>query len=46
MLPGPGRVFSERFGGAPRPAAAVPETPPPDQGTVTVVLGAKLFGLY
>ncbi|MES5817717.1 ferredoxin--NADP reductase [Streptomyces sp. RG80] len=40
-LPGPGRVFSERFGGAPRPAAAVPETPPPDQGTVTVVLGAK-----
>jgi ferredoxin-NADP reductase len=39
-LPGPGRVFSERFGGAPLP----PRTPaldPPDEGTVTITLGGK-----
>ncbi|MFI9833131.1 2Fe-2S iron-sulfur cluster-binding protein [Streptomyces sp. NPDC051913] len=40
-LPGPGRVFSERFGGAPGPAAPAPEAPPKDDGTVTVVLGQE-----
>ncbi|KOU58920.1 oxidoreductase [Streptomyces sp. MMG1533] len=45
-LPGPGRVFSERFGAAsvpaPVPAPAVPAAPSPeDQGTVTIVLGSQ-----
>lgn len=38
VLPGPGRVFSERFGGAPKPP---PVAQPVDSGTVTIVLGAK-----
>lgn len=39
-LPGPGRVFSERFGGTPAPAT--PATPAAEsEGTVTIVLGAK-----
>ena len=46
-LPGPGRVFSERFGGASAPApgagagAPVAAGPPTDTGTVTILLGAK-----
>jgi len=48
-LPGPGRVFSERFGGgatapAPAPAPAVngtPVQPPQETGTVTILLGNK-----
>ncbi|NNN28839.1 ferredoxin--NADP reductase [Streptomyces sp. S3(2020)] len=38
VLPGPGRVFSERFGGAPQPP---PVTRPVADGTVTIVLGTK-----
>ncbi|MEV7886672.1 ferredoxin--NADP reductase [Streptomyces sp. NPDC002817] len=38
VLPGPGRVFSERFGSVPEPP---PVAHPVDDGTVTIVLGAK-----
>ena len=38
-LPGPGRVFSERFG-APLPPRAAAASPEPD-GTVTIMLGNK-----
>lgn len=43
VLPGPGRVFSERFGGAPAPTPPQPAEPEPrkDDGTVTIVLGPK-----
>jgi len=45
-LPGPGRVFSERFGAAPAPApaparAVAAAEPSEDQGTVTIVLGNR-----
>jgi ferredoxin-NADP reductase len=36
-LPGPGRIFSERFGAKPLP----PRENPVDSGTVTIVLGNK-----
>ncbi|MGI5460314.1 2Fe-2S iron-sulfur cluster-binding protein [Streptomyces sp. CA-249302] len=40
-LPGPGRVFSERFGGG-APAPVVNGTKPPEvSGTVTILLGNK-----
>ncbi|MEN3309286.1 MAG: hypothetical protein V7603_5488, partial [Micromonosporaceae bacterium] len=39
-LSGPGRVFSERFGGAPLPPDATARTGQPE-GTVTIVLGGK-----
>ncbi|GAB2961046.1 ferredoxin--NADP reductase [Streptomyces pseudoechinosporeus] len=38
-LPGPGRVFSERFGGKPLPEPAKKPEPPEPAGTVTIVLG-------
>ncbi|NUU22643.1 MAG: 2Fe-2S iron-sulfur cluster binding domain-containing protein, partial [Streptomycetaceae bacterium] len=38
-LPGPGRVFTERFGGAAEPADAAPKREV--EGTVTIVLGHK-----
>ncbi|MEU6372597.1 ferredoxin--NADP reductase [Streptomyces sp. NPDC046909] len=37
-LPGPGRVFIERFGGAPKPPPVARQV---DEGTVTIVLGAR-----
>ncbi|MFJ4781995.1 2Fe-2S iron-sulfur cluster-binding protein [Streptomyces sp. NPDC088794] len=45
-LPGPGRVFSERFGAGPAPApaltpASAPTPAPEDTGTVTILLGNK-----
>ncbi|HEY5855185.1 MAG TPA: ferredoxin--NADP reductase [Aldersonia sp.] len=41
-VPGPGRAFSERFGGeAVAPAAPVPEPAPASGGTVTIRLGNK-----
>jgi ferredoxin-NADP reductase len=53
-LPGPGRVFTERFGGAPAapapapalaPAAPASTVEPPAGGTVTIVLGNKRVSL-
>jgi 3-ketosteroid 9alpha-monooxygenase subunit B len=41
VLPGPGRVFSERFGGVPAPRPPAEPEPPRDNGTVTIVLGTK-----
>jgi ferredoxin-NADP reductase len=46
-LPGPGRVFTERFGGGgggappPAPPLPVPAQPSTVEGTVTIILGGK-----